>query len=103
MCTDVRVNDFGTIFRATIKDQDEIVVNISSAIQSKLNFKNPNGTLYSKNADLYTDGTDGIIEYISESGLFSIGGKWEMQGYVLTPAGQWNTNIVNFFVQDNLE
>ena len=103
MCSDIRENDFGTVFRATIKDQDDVVVNVSGNIQSLLKFKNPEGTLYSKTASLYTDGTDGIIEYTAESGLLSVAGKWQLQGYVLFSNGQYHTSTVDFFVQKNLE
>lgn len=103
MCSDIRVDDFGTVFRATIKDQDDRVVNVSGSIQTLLKFKNPEGTLYTKPASVWSDGSSGIIEYTIESGLLDTGGRWEMQGYVQTSTGQWHTSIVNFFVQDNLE
>lgn len=103
MCTDIRVDDFGTIFRANIKDQDDRIVNVSGSIQTLFKFKNPEGTLFTKPATVYYPGTSGIIEYTAESGLLNVGGKWELQGYVQTSNGQWHTNIVNFFVQDNLE
>ncbi len=103
MCTDIHVNDFGVVFQATVKDEEDAVVNISGSTSLLLRFKSPDSTLYSKSASISTDGTDGVMEYTAESGLFNVSGQWQVQGYVLLPDGQWSTSVTQFFVQKNLE
>lgn len=102
MASEIHVNDYGTIFRATFKDQDNAVVNISGATNKYFLFEKPDCTDVTKTASLYSDGTDGIIEYTVESGLFNIPGIWQVQGYVTYPNGSWYSDIVEFRVRDNL-
>lgn len=102
MCDNIFVDDIGTIFRATVKDQNDEVVNIASGTYS-ITFKKPDGTTVTKTATLYTNGSDGIMQYSAESGLLNIKGKWQLQGFVDLPAGQWHTNIDDFTVKQNLE
>lgn len=102
MCDNIHIGDIGTIFRLTVKDQDEDIVNVASGTYS-IDFKKPAGTIVTKNAYLYTDGSDGIIQYSAESGLLDTKGQWQLQGFVELPAGQWHTEIFDFTVKQNLE
>lgn len=102
MCDNIFVDDIGTIFRGTVYDQDDDVVNIASGTYT-FTFKKPDGTIVSKDATLYTDGSDGVMQYSAESGLLNLKGKWQLQGFVELPAGQWHTNIQDFTVKQNLE
>lgn len=100
--SEIHIGDYNTLFKATIKDQDDNVVDISSATSKYLIFEDPQCNIYTKVASLYTDGTDGIIKYNSESGLFNIGGIWQIQGQVSYSDGSWYSDISEFRVRDNL-
>lgn len=102
MCDNIFVDDIGTIFRGTVYDQDENVVNIASGVYT-FTFKKPDGNIVSKSGTLYTDGSDGILQYSAESGLLNLKGKWQLQCLVQLPAGQWHTNVEDFTVKQNLE
>ncbi len=97
----VFVGDIGTTFRATIKE-DGTAVDISTATTKQLVFEKPDGTIITRTANFVTDGTDGLIEYLSVSGDLDIGGDWRIQGIIALPAWQGRSDIVEFKIYDNL-
>lgn len=99
---EIRQYDIGTKFLITLKDQDGVVVDVSSAITLEIIFKKPSATSVTKTASLETDGTDGQINYVTISGDLDEIGKWEMQASVVLGAGSWKTDIQEFKVYRNL-
>lgn len=99
----VQKGDIGTAFIATIKDGGSIV-DISGATVKKIIFEKPSGESVSKNADFYTDGTDGKIEWTTTliTDLNEVG-VWKRQGYVELPEGKWHTDVSIFTVADNID
>ena len=98
----IRKSDIGTVFRGTIKDQDNAVVDVSGATTKTIILLKPDGTSISKAASFYTDGTDGILKYTTVDGDISMCGKWRIQWYVVIATGEWRTNTITFKVYDNL-
>lgn len=107
---EARVGDVGTIFRATIKD-DGVVVDVSTATTKQLIFRKADGTVVAKDATFTTDGTDGKIEYATEAAVvgppavaafLSVAGQWAYQGYIVSAAGSWKSDIEQFVVHANL-
>jgi hypothetical protein len=100
------VNDIGTIFRVTVYDTTSSggtsVADISTASTKQFTFKRPNGTTFTRSAVFTTDGSDGDIQYISVDGDLDGAGTWNLQAYVVTPAGTWNTDVGSFRVYENL-
>ncbi len=97
-CAEIHVDDIGTIFTVTIVDQDDAVVDISLYSPKQLIFTKPDGTRVEQTASFTTDGTDGKIQYTSESGDLDQPGLWQLQGIVST----LHTNITTFPVHRNL-
>lgn len=97
----VFVGDVGTGFRGTFKEDGEIV-DISAATTKTITFEKPDGTTETKPGSFVTDGTDGVLEYVSADGDLDTGGDWRLQGYA--DIGSWvgHSDIVNFKVYDNL-
>lgn len=102
MASEVRKSDIGTIFRATLTDQDGTVVDISAASTKQLKFRKPDGTVLEKAATLTTDGTDGKMQYATISGDLNLAGQWKVQGYVVIGSGTWHTDEYVFTVHTNL-
>lgn len=102
MC-EIHLGDTGTAFRVTIVDCDSSAIDLSTATTKEILFSKPNGQVVSKSADFYTNGTDGIIQYVTESGFLDQPYLWQLQAYVVTPAGSWKSNIYEFKVFKNLE
>ena len=100
------VNDIGTIFRVTVYDTTSTggstVADISTAETKQMIFKRPDGTTFTKTAVFTTDGSDGNIQYISVDGDLNVAGTWHLQAYVVTPAGNWRTDVGHFRVYENL-
>jgi hypothetical protein len=97
------LGDIGTIFRKTIKDQDGVVVNISTATTKELIFTKPDGTQLTKTAVYTTDGTDGKIQYVAVAGDLDLEGKWGYHGHVIIPGGNggdWESTRTPFVVSE---
>lgn len=103
---EAHVDDVGTIFRVTVYDTTSTggssVADISAATTKQFTFKRPDGTTFTKTAVFTTDGTDGNIQYITESGVLNTAGRWHLQAYVKTSAGNWSTSVGDFKVFENL-
>jgi len=67
-------------------DQDGTVVDISTATTKKVWLFDPNGTAVSKDAIFHTDGTDGLLKYVTVDGDLEVLGDWRAQGYCVVAA-----------------
>lgn len=103
MPSEIHKNDKGTAFRVTIKDETGTAVDLSGGSAKYIIFEKPDRTIVSKDASFYTDGTDGVIQYVTESGFLDQPALWRLQGYVVESGGYWKTDIYEFRVHKNLE
>lgn len=78
--------DVGTVFTVTMKDEDGVVVDISSFTTRQLLYRKPDGTVDTQTAAFVTDGTDGKITYTTAAGDIDLPGNWRIQPK-LTKAG----------------
>lgn len=101
--SEIHIGDTGTIFRATIKNQDDEIENISTATTKQFIFCKPDKTLSTVTSSFYTDGSDGVLQYAAASGFLDQAAIWQMQANVVTPSGTWKSNIYEFRVFKNLE
>lgn len=100
---EIHVADIGTTLEFLIKDQDKKVKDISTATTKEVIFRSSNLTTVSTvTATFVTDGTDGLIKYITLIGTFNRPGKWKAQGRVVTPAGDWKSDIIEIEIFPNL-
>jgi hypothetical protein len=105
MACEIHLNDIGTAFRLTIIDCDSVAIDVSSAIGSgtkEIIFKKPDGTVVIKAAVFYTDGIDGVLDYITIADDLNATGKWKVQAKVTLATGTWSSNIETFKVFANL-
>lgn len=103
MSAQVHVGDIGTVFEATIKDQDGAVVDVSTAAVRQLLFKKPDGTVVPKTATLVTSGVDGKVKYVTGvAGDIDQPGEWFLEGYVEIGSGKWHSDVLAFTVADYL-
>jgi len=101
MSSQIHVGDIGTQLIVTVYDDGEIV-DISGASSLVIILKKPDGTNHTKTANLYTDGTDGKMVYVSVVGDFSEPGNFKIQGKVTLAGGIYYTSIGTFKVHCNL-
>lgn len=95
----IHAGDVGITFTATIKDGGA-VVDLTGVLSTTFIFNPPGGAAISKAASLVTDGSDGMINYTSESGLFTVPGSWTLQTKVVfaSPARTFYTDLKSFEV-----
>jgi len=99
---EIHIGDIGTSIQATIQDGAQIV-DLSSATTQKYIVKKPDETCVEWTTSFVTDGTDGKIEYVTQTEDLDQAGEHEVQFYVEMPGGQWTSEIGSFIVYPNLE
>lgn len=99
---EIHVGDIGTLFISTIYNQDETIQNLSSATELTINFYTPSRETKEREAELYTDGTDGKIVYTLADGDMDEAGLWSYQAIIEFSAGRWSTNIEKFTIYPNI-
>ena len=102
MPSEIHVNDIGTIFEPTVRDEQDAIVDLGSATVRVLHFRKPSGVLVTKSTTLTTDGSDGKMRYVSLENDLDMAGIWRVEGYIETPTGEWTTNQHRFRVYPNL-
>lgn len=97
--------NYGHIIRLVIRDQDGDVVDVSGASTKQVHLVKPDNTVLKKDATFTTDGKDGKIEYVTQSGDIDSGdaGHWMAHGLVEIPTGKWHTTQFGFEVFVPLE
>jgi len=102
MACEIHLGDIGTAFRLTIVDCDGQAIDVSGASVKSIVFLKPDKTTVTRPAVLFTDGVDGVIEYISVADDLDQLKTWKIQSVVTLPTGTWSSNIEKFKVHDNL-
>ena len=109
----VVTTDIGTKFRATIKDQNGKIVDVSDATTLELIFKAPSGKVKTFDAEKVNDGVDGEIEYATKAGDINEAGDWQWQARVVIggvegepvadKGGDWRSAASRFNVVNPIE
>jgi hypothetical protein len=97
----IHVTDIGTVFQVTIYD-GATLVDLSSTTNIDFIFRKPDKSIVTRTASLYTDGVDGIVQYVMQEGDLDLKGSWKMQAELTFPEGQWWSDIIQFKVYPNL-
>lgn len=96
----IRLGDEGTTLRATIYDQDGVIVDLSLAIAIEFRIRKPNGTHLSKIASFFTNGTDGKMQYSFGVDEIDHIGRWQITAYVEFSNGSWYSTNGEFMVNN---
>lgn len=102
MMGEIHVDDIGTIFTATIKDENDTIVDVSGATTKQLIFKKPDDTILTRTASFVNTGTDGKIKYVAVAGDLDMHGSWFLQAYVDLGSTELRSDIHKFTVYTNL-
>lgn len=99
----IRIGDVGTVFRIRVLDSEsQEVTDLSSCIEKQITFKKPDGTVVDVDAEFYTNGADGYIQYVTVSGDIDQSGIWSIQGHIGFTEQDWHTTTDTFLVSKNL-
>lgn len=99
---EIHKGDIGTQFKVTVKNQAGTVVDLSGMTTKQILFKKPSGTILTKTASFLTDGSDGILVYVTVEGDISEAGEWFLQAYYTDGTSARYTDITLFTVHRNL-
>ncbi len=99
---EVRLNDIGVEFLITIKDLEGVIVDLSTVTVKRFDFVKPSGTYIARTPDFYTDGTDGILKYLSINGDLDQEGIWQLQAHIEFSSTSYTSTITKFRVTDIL-
>ncbi len=100
--THIHVGDVGTALRVKVVDQDDNVVDVSTATTKQIILRGPDKVDRVFDASLYTDGTDGIIVYVTDDGDLNVPGRWRIQAFIAIGGGSWHTDDAVFKVKANI-
>ena len=99
---EIHLGDIGTIFEITLMDGAS-VVDISTQTLMQIKFKKPKSAVVTQTAVFKTDGTDGILQYVTVLDDLDELGTWKIQAYVeLASGSKHNSDIGTFTVYANL-
>lgn len=104
---EIHVSDLGTVFDITIQDDGSFVdiSGVTGAGSTKeLIFVKPDETKVTQTAVFNGDaGAFGVIQYTTIAGDLDQHGRWQIQAYLVWPAGNtWYSDIRQFDVHPNL-
>ena len=99
MANELRLNDVGVPIRFTMKEPSGTLFPIDGATTLTVYLKKPSGSLLTKTAALYTDGTDAKLQYVLVTGDLDELGSWQAQAYVDKSGYKVRSKIVKFKVE----
>jgi hypothetical protein len=103
MSCEIHLNDAGLQFKITILQCNGTIKDISYATTKQIIFEKPSGTIVTKTATFFTDGTDGIIYYNTVDGDLDEEGIWHLQARIAAINDDKRSDVVHFRVRDILE
>lgn len=95
------VGDTGTILQKIVTDNG-VVVDISSAIVKNLIIIDAAGVCSILAGSFETDGTDGILNFVSTLGTWTRRGIASEQVQLTMPSGSWSSDIFSRRIEDKL-
>ena len=99
---EIHINDVGTEFKLTISDAGAVVDLSPGGTAITVNFRKPDGTCFSKSADIVDGGSGGIVRYLTSSGDLDTTGTWKLQAFVDFGATEFYSDIHSFRVHKNI-
>ena len=97
----IHVGDIGTVIEVTVKDENDVIINLSTATVKQFIFDKPDGVNVTKTAIFSTDGVDGKLRYVTIADDM-VEGDWNLQVYIENPSGKWHSDVKTFSVRENL-
>jgi hypothetical protein len=104
---DIHQNDIGLMFKLTVKDQDGSIVPLDNSYTLQVVFQLPDKSTMTKTALLFSDGSDGIVKYVTVANDLSQAGRWKLQAVVSKTVSsvlqsRFHSDSISFKVAANL-
>ena len=102
MAGQLRKYDVGSVIRVTVMEHGAIF-NASAAIVKMMKLRKPSGNVLEVPAEFQTDGSDGVVLYVTDEDDLDETGPWTGQVFLeFSAAAAWHTEPWNFTVGSNL-
>jgi hypothetical protein len=102
-CADIlQVGIVGAQLEVEVLQNCTTALSILTATTKEITVKRPDGTSFTRSALFTTDGSDGLIYFLTIAGDISLAGTYYIQAYLELPGWQGNSDIQEFEAQDNL-
>ncbi len=102
MAAELHVGDVGTKIRSLILDQSSEIVPLDGATILQYIIVKPSKTVVVLNCTLVSDGTDGLMEFLTTASTLDEAGFYTLQGYIEVSTNKWHTDQIRFRVYPNL-
>lgn len=98
-----QVGDTGIVLIVVIVDHYDEPINISTATSMKIKLQLPDGTTVDKTATFVTNGSDGQIQYVTQTGDLAEQGLYLVQGEVVLPGVEVSSKRGKLWVDVNVD
>ena len=98
-----QVGDVGVALVVQVLDQNGNVINIAGAASLTIKLLAPDGTSADKVASLYSDGRDGKMVYVTQSGDLAQAGLYQVQGKLTLNGTPKSTRLAGLTVAVNVD
>jgi len=98
----VHAGDIGVVLRITLVDDAGDPIDISTASVTQIKLRAPDDDVLTLPASFLTDGTDGVIQYITQAGVLDVPGTWKYQAYVVQTSLTRHSDIAWITIKGNL-
>jgi len=96
-------NQIGAYIRYQVLDEQDQPKDISGANTKELILRKPNGSVLTTPAGFMTNGSDGILQYITVDGDLIPPGVYQIQAHLIMPGFNGKTEIRLFDVLKNVD
>ena len=103
MASEIHIDDIGTRFLMTVKD-DGATVDVTEATIRQVNFRKPSDTIINRTGSTLGDGSasSGVMYYDTVAGDLDEAGHYKLQAKVAIPSGTFYTDIYTFKLHCNI-
>jgi hypothetical protein len=99
----IQAGAVGMAITLTVRDQDEAIVDLTTATTAQIILRPPQGFALTKTATVVSPATDGKVRYVTEAGVLGAPGKWKAQAFVALSGGaEYYSTTIDFTVGANL-
>jgi hypothetical protein len=99
----IQAGAVGMAITLTVRDQDEAIVDLTTATTTQILLKPPQGFAITKTATVVSPSTSGQVRYVTEAGVLGVPGRWKAQAFVVLAGGnEYYSTTIDFVVGANL-
>ena len=104
MSDDLQEDFIGALIVVTVVDKNGVPINLAGATTKKFILRQPNKKVIEKDAEYFTDGSDGKLKYTTVEGDLKPDGVWRVQAYIVKSGViDGRTKVGLFEVRANIE